>query len=143
MSDTWSPRNYQQHAASVPALGAWLLARLAPKAGERILDAGCGEGVLTRDLASGGADVVAVDGSPQTGAAAVARDVLPSAVERPSQCPVWPKPPSARAVSGNVSAGAHTTCSTAATTICATRIPGVTVNGSPPWLIRMAFTSPR
>jgi len=75
MSQTWSPSDYQQHADFVPALGASILARLAPQAGERILDLGCGDGVLTQDLLASGADVVAVDGSPQMVGAAVARGV--------------------------------------------------------------------
>ena len=75
MSQTWSPGDYQKNAAFVPALGAPILARLAPQAGERILDLGCGDGVLTADLVSSGADVVAVDGSPEMVAAAVARGI--------------------------------------------------------------------
>ena len=43
---------------------------LAPKSGERILDLGCGDGVLTKKLADLGCDVVAVDSSlPQVEAA--------------------------------------------------------------------------
>ncbi len=75
MSQTWSAGDYQRNAAFVPALGAAILARLAPQAGERILDLGCGDGVLTAELASSGAAVVAVDGSPQMVAAAVARGI--------------------------------------------------------------------
>ena len=59
----------------MPALGASILARLAPRAGERILDLGCGDGVLTAELVASGAEVVAVDGSPQIVAAAVARGI--------------------------------------------------------------------
>ena len=36
---------------------------LAPKPGERILDLGCGDGVLTKKLADLGCEVVAVDSS--------------------------------------------------------------------------------
>jgi len=75
MSQTWSPTDYQHHAAFVPALGATILARLAPQAGERILDLGCGDGVLTADLVSSGAEVVAVDASAPMVAAAVARGI--------------------------------------------------------------------
>lgn len=75
MSQVWSPGEYQRNAAFVPALGASILARLAPRAGERILDLGCGDGVLTAELVASGAEVVAVDGSPQMVAAAVARGI--------------------------------------------------------------------
>jgi len=75
MSQIWSPTDYQHHAAFVPALGATILARLAPQAGERILDLGCGDGVLTADLVSSGAEVVAVDASAPMVAAAVARGI--------------------------------------------------------------------
>ncbi len=75
MSNTWSPADYQQHAGFVPALGATILARLAPQPGERILDLGCGDGVLTSDLVASGAEVVAVDASAEMVAAAVARGI--------------------------------------------------------------------
>ena len=47
MTQTWSPSGYAHHAAFVPALGAGILEKLAPVAGERILDLGCGDGSLT------------------------------------------------------------------------------------------------
>ena len=59
----WSARRYAQHAAFVPAFGASLLERLAPTTGERILDLGCGDGTLTRQIAERGATVVGVDAS--------------------------------------------------------------------------------
>lgn len=40
-----------------------MLELLAPKPGERILDLGCGDGVLTKKIADLGCDVVAVDSS--------------------------------------------------------------------------------
>jgi trans-aconitate methyltransferase len=73
MSQTWSPSDYLQNAAFVPALGAHILARLAPGPGERILDLGCGDGTLTAQIVSAGATVVGVDASPAMVAAAVAR----------------------------------------------------------------------
>ena len=38
---------------------------LAPKPGERILDLGCGDGVLTKKLTDLGCEVVAIDSSVQ------------------------------------------------------------------------------
>ena len=66
----WSAERYAQHAAFVPAFGASLLEWLAPQAGERILDLGCGDGTLTRQIADRGAVVVGVDASPDFVAAA-------------------------------------------------------------------------
>jgi SAM-dependent methyltransferase len=41
-----------------------VLALLGPQPGERILDLGCGDGVLTVKIAEAGADVIGVDASP-------------------------------------------------------------------------------
>jgi magnesium-protoporphyrin O-methyltransferase len=58
---------------------AAMLARLpADMAGMRVLDAGCGPGVMTADLAARGAEVLAADISPQLIAIAEAR--LPAAL---------------------------------------------------------------
>ena len=54
-------------------LGAPLLALLAPRTGERILDLGCGDGALSQRIAETGAIVVAVDTAPDMVAAAKAR----------------------------------------------------------------------
>ncbi|MFZ4689151.1 MAG: class I SAM-dependent methyltransferase [Polymorphobacter sp.] len=57
----WDPSLYAAHAAFVPALGAQVLDLLAPQPGERILDLGCGDGVLTQKLVEAGAEVVGID----------------------------------------------------------------------------------
>ncbi len=69
----WEPRDYAKNAAFVPALGAPVLALLDPKPGERILDLGCGDGVLTEKLVEAGAEVVGVDASDTMIEAAKAR----------------------------------------------------------------------
>jgi trans-aconitate methyltransferase len=67
---TWDPAIYARNARFVSDLGAPVLELLAPKAGERILDLGCGDGVLTKQLADLGCEVVGVDSSaPQVEAA--------------------------------------------------------------------------
>lgn len=69
----WSPSDYAKNAAFVPALGAPVLALLDPRPGERILDLGCGDGVLTEKIVAAGATVVGVDASADMIEAAKAR----------------------------------------------------------------------
>ena len=69
----WSPSDYAANAAFVPALGAPVLELLDPHPGERILDLGCGDGVLTEKIVAAGADVVGVDASVDMIEAAKAR----------------------------------------------------------------------
>jgi len=66
----WNAEDYARHARFVTDLGDPVVELLAPKPGERILDLGCGDGVLTKKLAELGCDVVGVDSSPQFLAAA-------------------------------------------------------------------------
>ena len=70
---TWEAERYAAAAAFVPALGAPVVELLAPQPGERILDLGCGDGVLTEKIAAAGASVVGIDGGPDMVAAARAR----------------------------------------------------------------------
>ncbi|HEV2399284.1 MAG TPA: methyltransferase domain-containing protein [Candidatus Sulfotelmatobacter sp.] len=69
-TQTWNPSRYAANAAFVPALGQPVLELLQPRSGERILDLGCGDGILTQKLAATGAEVVGVDSSPEMVAAA-------------------------------------------------------------------------
>jgi trans-aconitate methyltransferase len=69
----WSAERYAATAHFVPAFGAPVVELLAPQPGERILDLGCGDGVLTAKIAAAGASVVAVDAAPDMVAAAKAR----------------------------------------------------------------------
>ena len=65
MADTqsWNTKSYQSDAGFVSVLGAGVVEWLDLQAGERILDLGCGDGVLTRSLVEAGAEVVGVDSS--------------------------------------------------------------------------------
>ena len=71
----WSAEGYARDAGFVPALGADVLALLAPRPGERILDLGCGDGVLTARLIEAGAEVTGLEPDPDMAAAARGRGV--------------------------------------------------------------------
>lgn len=69
----WSADSYDRNARFVSDLAGEALSWLAPKAGERILDLGCGDGAVTVKLRDSGAEVVGVDMSASLLAAARAR----------------------------------------------------------------------
>lgn len=74
-ASAWSPEDYANNAAFVPALGGAALDLLAPQPAELILDLGCGDGVLTRKLIDAGARVIGLDASPEMVEAARSRGV--------------------------------------------------------------------
>ncbi len=71
----WQARRYAATAHFVPALGTPVFELLDAKPGERILDLGCGDGVLTEKIVAAGAELVAVDAAPDMVAAARARGI--------------------------------------------------------------------
>lgn len=72
-TQSWNAAGYAANAHFVPTLGQAVLELLQPRAGERILDLGCGDGALTEKLAAYGAVVVGIDAAPDMIAAAQGR----------------------------------------------------------------------
>ncbi|AWP29136.1 MULTISPECIES: trans-aconitate 2-methyltransferase [Paenibacillus] len=57
----WKPRDYDRQLSFVSAYGKGLAELLAPRAGERILDLGCGTGDLAYEISTAGAYVTGMD----------------------------------------------------------------------------------
>jgi len=75
MTQAWNPVDYQEKGSFVPVLGEPLLDLLAPMAGMRVLDVGCGDGALTWKIIEKGATVVGIDASEEMVQAARARGI--------------------------------------------------------------------
>ena len=71
----WNAADYARVGSFVAELGTAALDLLDPRAGERILDIGCGEGTLTKRIAERGSTVLGIDNSPEMIAAARANGV--------------------------------------------------------------------
>lgn len=65
MSQPWDAARYQERHSYVFAYGESLIDVLAPRAGERILDLGCGSGQLTAKIVERGAEVIGLDRSDE------------------------------------------------------------------------------
>lgn len=81
VSQTWNPGEYSAHGRFVTDLGANILEWLDPKPGEEILDLGCGDGVLTAQIAERGSYVLGVDASPEMVEAARNRGVAAQLID--------------------------------------------------------------
>ncbi|MDY6939925.1 MAG: class I SAM-dependent methyltransferase [Cyanobacteriota bacterium] len=64
MGQTWNAKTYDRNARFVSDLGMEVVEWLTPKPGDRILDLGCGDGILTVKLQGFGCEIVGVDSSP-------------------------------------------------------------------------------
>ncbi|CAG8693690.1 6354_t:CDS:2, partial [Gigaspora rosea] len=62
-TDSWSPSNYSYHARFVSTIPQDLVSLLSPKSHERILDIGCGDGVLTFQIQQMCKECIGIDKS--------------------------------------------------------------------------------
>ena len=69
----WDAADYARVGSFVALLGGAAVELLDAQPGERILDIGCGEGTLTRQIVERGATVVGIDNSPEMIAVARAK----------------------------------------------------------------------
>jgi trans-aconitate methyltransferase len=74
-SQSWNPDDYAAKARFVSDLATPVIELLAPQKGERILDLGCGDGVIVEKLNALGCSAVGVDGSPDMVKAAQKREL--------------------------------------------------------------------
>lgn len=75
MNIYWDAEKYKQDFMFVPEYGAAVLDLLDAAPGARVVDLGCGNGALTRQLADRGYQVLGVDASPEQ--PALARQAYP------------------------------------------------------------------
>ena len=61
----WSASDFAKNGRFIQDMAGPIFALLAPKPGERILDLGCGDGMLTAEIEAAGADVLGVDTSEE------------------------------------------------------------------------------
>lgn len=71
----WNPAAYGEHGSFVHGMAGGVVEWLSPRAGERILDVGCGDGQLSQRLAASGAEITGVDASEAMAEAARARGI--------------------------------------------------------------------
>lgn len=60
----WDAALYDRSFQFIPSMAADLVDVLAPQAGERVIDLGCGTGRLTAEIAARGAAVIGIDADP-------------------------------------------------------------------------------
>lgn len=77
MNITWNAGGYQKDFSFVPAYGEGVIGLLGDIRGKRVLDLGCGNGLLTRKLCELGAQVTGADASEAM--LALARENCPDA----------------------------------------------------------------
>lgn len=80
-ADNWSASNYVKHASFVPKLGNIILSMLDPQPTEHILDFGCGDGVLSKELAACSKSVIGIDASADMIASANQQQDKPENIE--------------------------------------------------------------